>query len=61
MGRQRIGGLGLTAFGAMAICHLGLVASHYPMAGPEGGRPSMPLETTLRVYFPQNWYALSTS
>ena len=32
---------------------------HYPKAGPKGGRPPMPLETMLRVYFLQNWYALS--
>jgi len=38
---------------------LGLIAPHYPKAGPKGGRPPMPLETMLRVYFLQNWYALS--
>ena len=38
---------------------LGLIAPHYPRAGPKGGRPAMPLETMLRVYFLQNWYALS--
>jgi IS5 family transposase len=38
---------------------LGLIAPHYPKAGPRGGRPPMPLETMLRVYFLQNWYALS--
>ena len=26
---------------------------------PKGGRPPMPLETMLRIYFLQNWYALS--
>ena len=36
-----------------------LIAPDYPKAGPKGGRPSMPLETMLRVYFLQNWYALS--
>jgi transposase, IS5 family len=36
-----------------------LIAPHYPKAGPKGGRPPMPLETMLRVYFLQNWYALS--
>ncbi|TCP39290.1 DDE family transposase [Rhodovulum marinum] len=36
-----------------------LVARHYPKAVPKGGRPPMPLETMLRVYFLQNWYALS--
>lgn len=38
---------------------LTLIAPHYPKAGPKGGRPPMPLETMLRVYFLQNWYALS--
>ena len=38
---------------------LALIAPHYPKAGPKGGRPPMPLETMLRVYFLQNWYALS--
>jgi IS5 family transposase len=38
---------------------LGLITPHYPKAGPKGGRPPMPLETMLRVYFLQNWYALS--
>jgi len=38
---------------------LGLIAPHYPKTGPKGGRPPMPLETMLRVYFLQNWYALS--
>ena len=28
-------------------------------AGPKGGRPPMPLEVMLRVYFLQQWYALS--
>ena len=37
----------------------GLVAPHYPKAGPKGGRPPMPLETMLRVCLLQNWYALS--
>jgi len=36
-----------------------LIAPHYPKAGPKGGRPPMPLEGMLRVYFLQNWYALS--
>jgi len=36
-----------------------LIAPHYPKAGPKGGRPPMALETMLRVYFLQNWYALS--
>jgi hypothetical protein len=38
---------------------IGLIAPHYPKAGPKGGRPPMPLETMLRVYFLRNWYALS--
>jgi IS5 family transposase len=38
---------------------LALVDPHYPRTGPKGGRPAMPLETMLRVYFLQNWYALS--
>ncbi len=36
-----------------------LIEPHYPKAGPKGGRPPMPLESMLRVYFLQNWYALS--
>ena len=38
---------------------LALIEPHYPKAGRKGGRPPMPLETMLRVYFLQNWYALS--
>jgi hypothetical protein len=38
---------------------LALIAPHYPKAGPKGGRPPMPLETMLRVYFLKNCYALS--
>jgi IS5 family transposase len=38
---------------------LTLIEPYYPKAGPKGGRPPMPLETMLRVYFLQNWYALS--
>ena len=38
---------------------LTLIAPHYPKVGPKGGRPPMPLETMLRIYFLQNWYALS--
>jgi hypothetical protein len=38
---------------------LGLIAPHYPKIGPKGGRPPILLETMLRVYFLQNWYALS--
>lgn len=36
-----------------------LIALPYPKAGLKGGRPSMPLETMLRVHFLQNWYGLS--
>ena len=38
---------------------LALIWPHYPKAGPKGRRPPLPLETMLRVYFLQNWYALS--
>jgi IS5 family transposase len=38
---------------------VGLIAPHYPKVGAKGGRPPMPLETMLRVYSLQNWYALS--
>ena len=38
---------------------LGLIAPQYPKAGPKGGRPPMPLEVMLRVYFLQNRDALS--
>ena len=37
---------------------LALIEPHYPKAGPKGGRPPMPLETMLRIYFLQNWYSL---
>lgn len=40
---------------------MGLIAPHYPAAGPKGGHQPMPMETMLRVYFLQNWYALSDS
>jgi IS5 family transposase len=33
---------------------IALMAPHYPKAGPKGGRPSMPMETMLQVYFLQN-------
>ena len=36
-----------------------LIEPHYPKVGPKGGRPPMPLVTMLRIYFLQNWYALS--
>src|SRR6056297_3811130 len=38
---------------------LALIGPHYPKVGPKGGRPPMPMETMLRIYFLQNWYALS--
>jgi IS5 family transposase len=38
---------------------LALIEPHYPKAGPQGGRPPMPLEVMLRVHFLQQWYALS--
>ncbi len=38
---------------------LTLIAPHYPKAGPQGGRPPMPLETMLRICSLHNWYALS--
>jgi hypothetical protein len=31
---------------------IGLIEPHYPKVGPKGGRPPMPLETMLRIYFP---------
>lgn len=36
-----------------------LIERHYPKVGPRGGRLPLPLETMHRVYFLQNWYALS--
>ena len=38
---------------------LALIAPRYPKAGLKGGRPPMPPEMMLRLYFLQNWYALS--
>lgn len=38
---------------------LALIEPHYPKAGSKGGRPPLPVETMLRVYFLQNWYAVS--
>ena len=35
-----------------------LIEPHYPKAGRRG-RPPMPLESMLRIYFMQQWYALS--
>jgi IS5 family transposase len=36
----------------------GLIAPHYPK-GRGGGRPPMPLERMLRIYFMQQWFNLS--
>ena len=35
------------------------IAPHDPKAGPKGGRPPMPLEMLLRIYFLQIWPARS--
>ena len=37
---------------------LTVIAPHYPTTGRRG-RPPMPLSTMLRIYFMQQWYALS--
>jgi len=37
---------------------LRVIEPHYPKSGRRG-RPPMPLETMLRIYFMQQWYALS--
>jgi IS5 family transposase len=37
---------------------LSVIEPHYPTSGRRG-RPPMPLETMLRIYFMQQWYALS--
>lgn len=36
-----------------------VVEPYYPKAGPEGGRPPIPLERMLRIYFLQLWFNLS--
>ncbi|WP_240462219.1 IS5 family transposase [Burkholderia sp. Nafp2/4-1b] len=38
---------------------IALIEPVYPKAGPKGGRPVMPLATMLRIYFMQQWFALS--
>jgi len=38
---------------------LALTAPRNSKARLKGGRPPMPLNTPLRVYFPQNWCPLS--
>ena len=40
---------------------MALITSYYLKAGPEGGRPPKLLKAMLRVYFLQNWYALTKS
>jgi IS5 family transposase len=37
---------------------LSVIEPHYPKSGRQGRQP-MPLETMLRIYFMQQWYALS--
>jgi IS5 family transposase len=36
-----------------------VVEPHYPKGSPEGGRPPVPLERMLRIYFLQLWFNLS--
>ena len=36
-----------------------LVEPHYPKGSAEGGRPPIPLERMLRIYFLQQWFNLS--
>jgi len=36
-----------------------VIEPFYPQAGPEGGRPAVPLERMLRIYFLQQWFNLS--
>ncbi len=36
-----------------------LIEPHYPKGSPEGGRPPVPLERMLRIYFLQQWFNLS--
>lgn len=36
-----------------------VVEPHYPKASPGGGRPPVPLERMLRIYFLQLWFNLS--
>lgn len=38
---------------------LALIEPHYPKRAARRRRPPMPPETMLRVYFLQQWYALS--
>ena len=36
-----------------------LIEPHYPKVNAEGGRPPIPLERMLRIYFLQQWFNLS--
>ena len=38
---------------------LALIEPHYPKMGTTGGRPAIALEVMLRIYYLQQWYALS--
>jgi len=38
---------------------LALIEGHYPKASGKGGRPVIPLERMLRIYFLQQWFSLS--
>ena len=38
---------------------ISLIEPHYPKMGSKGGRAAIPLETMLRIYCLQQWYALS--
>ena len=38
---------------------LSLLEPFYPRVGPQGGRPSYPLEVMLRIHLMQSWYSLS--
>jgi len=36
-----------------------VIEPHYPRGSPEGGRPPIPLERIVRIYFMQQWFNLS--
>ena len=40
-----------------AVC--AAIEPHYPKVSPEGGRPPIPLERIVRIYFMQQWFNLS--
>ena len=40
-----------------AVC--AVIDPHYPKVSPEGGRPPIPLERIVRIYFMQQWFNLS--